>query len=302
VIGDPRDLAAARIAASQRTIVTIEELAACGLGPDAIRHRIASGLLHVEFRGVYSVGCGVLPPLARELAALRATGDGAFLSGRSAAFLWGIRKTAPAPVEVTVVRRSCAAREGVRVHRIRSIDRRDLRHHDGMWVSTPARAMLEVAAVAPVELPSLIDEGVGLRVLDHRELEAVLARNRPCRGAARLAALLGDEGAMAITRSQAERAFWKLIREARLPRPEPNVKIGRFEADFLWRRERLIVEIDSYGFHGGPDAFQNDREKDLVYRDADLDVLRFTRHHVVYGPMVVLVRLVQALARRTASG
>jgi Transcriptional regulator, AbiEi antitoxin len=105
-MGDSRDLAAGRIAASQRTIVTIEQLAACGLGSEAIRHRIASGLLHVEFRGIYSFGCGVLPPLAREQAALFACGGGAFLSGRSSAFFWGMRKTAPAPVEVTVVGRS----------------------------------------------------------------------------------------------------------------------------------------------------------------------------------------------------
>lgn len=295
-----RDEAAARIAVGQRTIVTVDELAECGIGKDAIAHRVNSGRLHLEFHGVYSFGCGELPPLARELAALRACGDGAFLSHRSAAYVWGLRKVPPVPVEVSVVGRGCRTRDGLHVHRLRSIDHRDLRHHEGMWVSTPARAVLEVAAVAPAEVPSMIDEGVGSRVVNHRELDAVLARNRPCRGAARLAALLGDEGAMAITRSQAERAFWKLIRESGLPRPEPNVKIGRFVADFLWRRQRLIVEIDSYGFHAGPRAFHNDREKDLAYRDAGFDALRFTRHHVVYEAMIVLVRLVQALARRAA--
>ncbi len=71
-----------------------------------------------------------------------------------------------------------------------------------------------------------------------------------------------------------------------------------YKPDFMWRSHRLIVELDSYGFHGGPDAFQNDREKDLYYRDAGFDVLRFTRAHVVYEPTVVLVRLAQALALR----
>jgi very-short-patch-repair endonuclease len=93
----------------------------------------------------------------------------------------------------------------------------------------------------------------------------------------------------------------KLTREARLPHPETNVRFGRYEADFVWRRERLIVELDSPRFHGGPRPFQNDREKDLVYRDADFDVLRFTRHHAVCEPAIVLVRLAQALARRRAT-
>ena len=66
----------------------------------------------------------------------------------------------------------------------------------------------------------------------------------------------------------------------------------------MWRRERLIVELDSYTFHGGPAAFQNDREKDLVYRDAGFDVLRPTRNHVVHQPARVLVMVVRALARR----
>lgn len=58
------------------------------------------------------------------------------------------------------------------------------------------------------------------------------------------------------------------------------------------------MELDSYTFHGGPDGFQRDRDKDLYYRDQGFDVLRFTRVHVVAEPTRVLVRLAQALARR----
>jgi very-short-patch-repair endonuclease len=296
-----RDQAAARIAARQRTMVTAAQLAGCGMGKDAIAHRVNSGRLHPEFHGVYSFGCGELPPLAREQGALLVCGEGAFLSHRSAAYVWGFRKAAPAPVEVSVPARGCRTRDGLLVHRIQAIDRREVRHHEGLWVSSPARAVLEVAAVAPGELVDVIDEGIAKRLLARRELELVVARNRPCRGAARLAALLGDETAMAITRSRAEKAFLKLIRESGLPRPETNVPFGRYEADFVWRRERLIVELDTPTFHGGPGAFQNDREKDLVYRDARFDVLRLTRQHVVYEPPRVLVRVAQALAHRRAS-
>jgi very-short-patch-repair endonuclease len=82
--------------------------------------------------------------------------------------------------------------------------------------------------------------------------------------------------------------------------PETNVRFGRFEADFVWREQRLIVELDSGRYHSGPGAVHRDREKDLVFRDAGFDVLRFMRAHVVYEPSVTLVRLVQALARRTS--
>ncbi|HEY1520320.1 MAG TPA: DUF559 domain-containing protein [Solirubrobacteraceae bacterium] len=295
------DRAIARLAARQRTMVSAAQLGGCGLGPDAITYRVHTGRLTERFRGVYSVVCGELPPLAREHAALLACGEGAFLSHRSAAFVWGMRKVAPAIVDVSVPGRHRRSREGLRVHRIRAIDRRELRVREGLRVSSPARAALEVAAVAPGELVDVLDEGLARRLITRPELERVLARNRPCRGAARLAALLGDETAMTITRSRAEKAFLKLIRESGLPRPETNVPFGRYEADFVWRRERLIVELDSPTFHGGPGAFQNDREKDLVYRDARFDVLRLTREHVVHEPARLLVRVVQALARRQAT-
>jgi very-short-patch-repair endonuclease len=290
-----RDRAVARIA-SRRGLVTGTQLAACGLDKDAIAYRVASGRFRVVFQSVYSVGCGELAPLALEEAALLACGERSFISHRSAAFVWGMRKAPPAEVEVSVVGRNCWRREGLRVHRIQAIDKRGLRRHDGLWVSSPARAVLEVAAGAsPNEIADLVDAGVEGRRFTPAELKALLGRHRGRRGVARLAAVLGDESAMAITRSRAEKTFLKLIRESGLPMPDVNQRLGRYVPDFMWREQRLIVEIDSYGFHGGPGGFQNDHDKDLFYRGAGFDVLRFTRHHVVYRQPMVLVRVVQAL-------
>jgi very-short-patch-repair endonuclease len=291
-----RERAVARIAASQRSLVTTEQLAECAMGKDAVAHRVKSQRFHPVFHGVYSVGCGELPPLARELAALLAVGAKSFLSHQSAAFVWGLRKSPPAEVEVSVVGRCCESRKGIRVHRIQAIDKRELRRHEGLWVSSPARAVLEVAAGAsPNEIADLVDAGVSGRRFTPVEVKALLRRHRGRRGAARVAAVLGDESAMAITRSRAEKAFLQLIRESGLPMPEVNKPLGRYVPDFMWREQRLIVEIDSYGFHGGPGGFQNDHDKDLFYRGAGFDVLRFTRHHVVHQPPMVLVRVAQAL-------
>ena len=292
-----RDRAVSQIASRQRTLVRIDQLSACGVGKDAVARRVRSGWFHQVFQTVYSVGCGELPPLALELAALLACGKGSFISHRSAAFVWGLRKNPPAQVEVSVVGRGCRSRTGMRLHRIQAIDGAELQRHEGLWVSTPARAVLEVAATATMdELADLLEKGVAGRVLRPRELEAVLARNRGRSGAARLAEVLGDESAR-ISRSRAERAFIKLIRDARLPLPEVNQPLGRYEPDFMWREERLIVELDSYRFHGGPTGFHKDHEKDLFYRDAGFDVLRPTRNHVVHQPARVLVSVVRALER-----
>ena len=186
----------------------------------------------------------------------------------------------------------------MRVHRIRKIDERDRRQHQGLWVSSPARAVLELAAVAPAAVPDAIDEGLAHRRFTPEALLAVLARNRPCRGAARLAAILGDETATATSRSRTEKRLLRLLRDAGLPLPETNVKFGRFELDLFWRRERLVVELDTYPFHRGPGAFNRDREKDLLLRDARIDILRFTGDHVRDRWAMVLARIAGELARR----
>jgi len=292
-----------RLAARQRTMVTAAQLGACGLGRRAIKYRVETGRLQVEFRGVYSVGCGELPALAREQGALLACGERAFLSHRSAAAVWGLQRAFPAVVEVSVVGRPCSSRDGIKVHRIRDIDRRELRRHDGLWVSSPARAVLELAATASGdELTGAIDEGLARRRFTPREVADVLARNRPCRGAARLAEILGDPTATAISRSRREKRLMKLLRDAGLPLPETNVEFGGFELDFYWRREGLVVEVDGYNFHRGPGAFGNDHEKDLAVRAAGLGMLRFTGDHVLKQPGMVLATIAGELAVRRSSG
>ncbi len=283
-------------------MATTTQLIACGLGEDAVSYRIRTGRYTVVFRGVVSVVSSGFPPLAREQAALLACGETAFLSHYTAAFIWGLRKPHPYDIDVTVVGRWVKSRKGMRVHHIRALDRRELRREQGLWVSSPARALLEIAAtLGTSDLRDAVGDGIAERNFKPRDIEDVLERHPRARGAARLAAVIGDPDATAITRSRAERAFWKLIRESGLPRPQPNVPLGPYVPDFTWRDHRLIVEIDSYQFHAGPDTFQNDREKDLFYRAAGFDVLRFTRDQVVHGPAMVLVTVAQALSRSRAA-
>jgi very-short-patch-repair endonuclease len=297
-----RDRAVTRIASRQLNLITTAQLWECGLGKDAVGRRVRAGWLRLRFHGVYSVGSGELPPLALEFGALLSCGKGSFISDRSAAFVWAMRKNPPPQVGVSVVGLGIRLRKGMRLHRLGAVDKRELRRHDRLWVSSPARTVLEIAAVGTRdELIDVIDAGLALRRFTSGDLKEVLARHRGRRGAGRLAEVLGDETAMAISRSQAEKALLRLIRDAGLPMPETNVKFGRFEADFVWRTERLIVELDSATYHSGPGVFYRDREKDLVFRGAGYDVLRPTCRHVIQESGRVLVLLAQALALRSAA-
>jgi very-short-patch-repair endonuclease len=75
--------------------------------------------------------------------------------------------------------------------------------------------------------------------------------------------------------------FMSLVRRHRLPRPEVNVKVDRYEVDFLWRAERLAVEVDGWKSHGTRSAFEEDRARDARLKLIGFDVLRITWRQVV---------------------
>ena len=90
------DRLVARQAGSAKGVATRRELLAAGVTPDEIRHRLESGALRPEYRGVYRVGHSAPSPEATYMAAVKACGDGAALSGQAAAWLWRLVKAATA--------------------------------------------------------------------------------------------------------------------------------------------------------------------------------------------------------------
>jgi len=97
------------------------------------------------------------------------------------------------------------------------------------------------------------------------------------------------------TRSDLERDLLRLCRRRRLPLPEVNVKVGRFTADFLWRQQRLVVEVDGWAAHRGRQASLDDRKRDAYFRLHGLEVLRFSDRQVEEGQAVLAL-----LRRRVA--
>ena len=74
-----------------------------------------------------------------------------------------------------------------------------------------------------------------------------------------------------------------------------NVKSGRWTVDFLWRRQRVAVETDSYGYHRGSVAFEDDHERDLELRRRGFAVHRFSERQVNEQPADVAADLRDAL-------
>jgi len=296
----PKDRLIAELAARQYGVVSRSQLLSMGIGAGAIDTRLRRHRLHRLHRGVYAVGHLALVPLAREMAAVLACGDGAVVSHRSAAAVWHLlAATENSPIDVTVVRSSGRRRPGLDVHHSRLLSRADVRHLRGLPITAPARTLIDLAETATDrELERATHEALARRLLTARSLLAETSRFGGRRGLTRLKRLIDEGGAETLTRSEAEERFLALVRAAGLPDPEVNARIEGYEVDFLWRAHTLVIEIDGFQFHSSREAFERDRRRDADLQGNGLSVLRFTWRQVVEEPFATLARTVRAIEKR----
>jgi very-short-patch-repair endonuclease len=225
----------------------------------------------------------------------------AVLSHRSAAHVWGLLGRAPEDVVLTIVSKDGRCRPGLRLHRVKILDRADLRVRDGLPLTAPARTLLDLAAEEPdADLEEALAVARQKGLAADREIRAAIQRAPGRRGAARLARLLDAGHASGFTRSKAERRMRALLRAAELPQPQANAPLLGYVADFLWSEHRLVVEVDGYLFHSSKPSFEHDRRRDQVFAAAGYTVIRVTWGQLLNEPLAVVARLAQALAARAA--
>jgi hypothetical protein len=293
-MGDAVDRRIARLAADQRGVVARRQLQTLGLSGPAIGKRLHAGRLHKVMRGVYAVGHGHVPPLALAQAALLAVGDDAVLSHRTAAAMWRITDVWPAKPDVTVARRSVRQRQDIDVHRVRTLPTKHTTRRHGLPTTTPERTLLDLAEVlAPGDLTRALGEARYLRLTTEKRLRQVIATAPGRRGTARLAALI--DGGPAPTHSHLEDRFLALVREAGLPRPLVNTRVNN-QVDFLWRDQRVVVELDGWAAHGTPAQLARDHERDVDHQLAGFAVMRVTYQQLKRRPLEVVARLSALLA------
>ena len=170
---------------------------------------------------------------------------------------------------------------------------------NGIPCTTWARTIVDLAAVTtPPRLERALDQSQILRVFDLRELEAALAAACGRSGTATLRALLGELfEEPAPTRSELERRFLNLMRDAGLPEPVVNGRVGGYEVDFHWPEHRLIVETDGRATHDTDIAFERDRRRDLDLALAGWHVVRISWRQLQAEPE----KIAAALRARIAS-
>jgi very-short-patch-repair endonuclease len=270
------DREVARIAAGQHGAISIAQLQAAGLSRTAVQKRCSLGRLHSLHRGVYAVG-HIAPSIERHwmaaVLALSGGTDGAVLSHRSAAELWGLLRTTEGPVDVSLPSRSGRRRrQGIRIHRPISLEPAETTRRRGIPVTSPARTLADLGgAVSDGEL------------------------RRATRQADFLGLPTGSSVELDKTRSELERRFLWLCRRHRLPAPVVNMRIGQLTVDFCWVEEKLIVETDGYRSHRGRAAFEDDRARDLMLRALGYEVQRLSYRQVFHESAQVIAVLLATL-------
>ena len=169
-------------------------------------------------------------------------------------------------------------------------------------MTSPEWTLIDVAGVLwPNELEAAVAEAFALRLTDREKPLDATARTRGRRGVARLRTLLEAEHHPARTRSPPERRMLRMLRDAGLPEPETNVRVGRWEVDFLWREAGFVLEVDAYSTHSSPWAFERDRRKSAELEDLGLIVHRVTPRQLGLNPIPTIARVRRAVTRTAPS-
>jgi very-short-patch-repair endonuclease len=267
-------------------VLTRRDLLALGFTSDAVKHRLATGRLHLVRRGIYAVGRPELTREGRWMAALLATGEDAVLSHGSAAALWGIGPEWHL-IEVTVRHRAWSRLTDVKGRARPSLPEDDITIRRGIPVTTVPRTILDNAAtpISDASLERLVNEADVARGIDFdfRMLRRYCDLRGGEPGVRRLRALLDPE-TFRLSDSELERLFRPLAIAAGLPQPLTKVFVNGFEVDFHWPDLKLVVETDSLRYHRNAIKQSRDLLRDQVHTAAGLTTLRFTHWQIAREP------------------
>lgn len=303
----PADLGPDRVvrwlAARQHDVVSRQQLLDAGLTANQINGRIRRGTLAPLYRGVFTITATPPGTTTRFAAALLASGPDAVLSHRSAAHVHGMLPAGRGAVHVTTQHRS-RARPGIIVHRSASLAAA-VTTRDRMPCTTAARTLIDLAgAHGPKALRRAWTTLAARRTLDVRAVQRELLRNPDRAGNSAVRLLLAEHrGTVSgATRSDVEVQAVAMCRRHGLPMPAVNAFVTVddrvYEADLLWHRERVIVEVDTWQTHGHATSFREDRRRDFALQLAGWTTVRLLETDLTVDAALTADRLRMLLSQR----
>ena len=234
------------------------------------------------------------------MAAVLACGEGAVLSHRSAAALWGFTRSVTGPIDVTAARGR--RRRGITVHE-GSIIGAEWTRVARIPVTSAARTLFDLAEVVnEKQLQRAFEEADRMRLLRIRELESVCERGYGRKALRPVRRLLEEARYPEDTQSPLEDRVLDLCREYDLPQPVTGAMVLGREVDAFWPDHKLMVEADSWKHHGYRAAFERDRERDATMQVEGYRVIRLTHRRLEREPAKVAEQLRRMLFSSPGDG
>jgi very-short-patch-repair endonuclease len=281
------------LTADQHGVVTRGDLMGLGFSSESIKHRLKTGRLHRVSRGVYAVGSPRLSREGRWMVAVLACGEGAVLSHRSAAALWGIASERPDRIDVSVRRAGEHRRPGIRTRTRPHLPAKDVTRRKGIPVTGLARTFLDIATeFGDRAVERAVNEADKHDLIDPESLRVAIEPHEGQPGIRRLRRVL-DRDTFRLSDSDLEVRFRAIARKAGLPAPLTKERVNGFEVDFYWPDLGLIVETDGLRYHRTASTQSRDALRGQVHTASGLTTLRFTHHQVRHEPDHVRAVLVK---------
>jgi len=292
------------LAERQHGVFSTWQLLDHGINERTVHSRRTGGLLVPLHQGVYALAHARLGHEGRAMAAVLACGPGAVLSHFSAGHQWGLCGSY-GPVEV--LRQSGGleptSHESVRLHQTRRLEPYEVTMERGIPIAVMERVLLDLAGRTDAKrLERMFVQAYKRKDFSWPRLMRIIIRRRGCKGVGKLRRIAFEVDPESLeTKSVPEVDFLALWRQVDHLMPTVNVLVEGHLVDFLWSEQKVIVETDSWSYHGDPLAFEKDRLRDVELTAAGYDVHRATAKMLERDPGPFLQNVRRALLSRTAS-
>lgn len=275
-----------RLAAGRGGVACLDDARALAIADSSWFGRIhREGWQPLGF-GVHAVPGHPVTDRMRQVAAILGLGDTAALSHRTAAVLHGIDVRAGPMNEVHVVvpaSRCLAGPRGTIVHRSRRFDESDCIQQGGLRVTNLERTLSDIApTVSQWQLEALLLQARQQHLLDEHELARQLERRQTVAGRARLRAAVGvlaDD-----SDSLLEHRVREALRDGGLDPSSGPVPVDCagtiLHVDVAFPGVRLAIECDGKRFHTSVAAFEADRRRWRLLRQAGWRIVWVTWHRI----------------------
>ena len=286
----------------QEGVITLDQTRAAGMSRRQVAGMVDRGEWRRPYQGVFIDNRAPMTPLQPVVAAFFAVGGPA--SHRLGLWMWAMTSLrTPSALEFSVAYGRGARVPGVKVYRIRTMP--PTFYKGIVAVTSPMRALLDTAGVAPEVVPDAMITAFLRKLFTPNAVQAEIARastnGKP--GVSALRAALKELGIGRYTPSQLERRARRLFRALGLPEPQVEVKFGdhgEYRIDFYWPEADLMIEVDGWSIHATPLARRRDFRKQNRIVIGGHWILRYDWFDIVEDTEDAGEEIIEAYHARTA--